>query len=159
VARFDRVIPPGGTGSVILSVDTKRVLGEFEKKATVWSNDPERRSIELEIIGEVKQYISLEPGGYVSLWGPEGETPSANLDIINNSERPMEIVSIHPDRELKERIKWRLEVVKPGFAYRVEIKDVPDQSGPYTGHLAIETNHPEKPELSVIINRQLIENR
>ncbi len=159
MARFDRVIPPGGTGSVILTVDTERILGEFEKKATVWSNDPERKSIVLEVIGEVRPYISVEPGSYVSLWGPEGKVPPSHLDIINNSEKPMEIESIHHDNDLKERIIWRLEVVKPGFAYRLEIEDVSDGSGEYTGHLVIRTNHPEKPELSVIINRQLIENR
>jgi hypothetical protein len=95
----------------------------------------------------------------VSLWGPKGKVPPAHLDIINNSERPLEIESIHPDNDLKERIKWRLEVVKPGFAYRLEIEDVSDGSGEYTGHLLIRTNHHEKPELSVIINRQLTENR
>ena len=157
MARFDRVIPPGGTGSVILTVDTERIQGEFEKKATVWSNDPERKSIVLELIGEVRPYISLEPGGYVSLWGPEGKVPPAYLDIINNSEKPLEIESIQPDSELKARIKWRLEVVKPGFAFRLEIEDVSDQSGEYTGHLVIRTNLPQKPELSAIIKRQLTE--
>jgi hypothetical protein len=159
VARFDRVIPPGGTGSVILTVDTERILGEFEKKATVWSNDPERKSIVLELIGEVRPYISLEPGGYVSLCGPEGKVPPAYLDIINNSEKPFQIESIQPDQNLKDRIRWRLEIVKPGFAYRLEVEDVSDGSGEYTGHLVIRTNHPDKPELSAIINRQLTENR
>jgi hypothetical protein len=159
VARFDRVIPPGGTGIVILTVDTEKILGEFEKKATIWSNDPDRKSIVVEMTGEVRPYISLEPGGYVSLWGAQGEVPKANLDIINNSEAFLKIEAIQPDSDLKDRVKWRLETVKPGLAYRLEIEDVSDGSGGYTGHLVIRTNHPEKPELSVIVNRQLTGNR
>jgi hypothetical protein len=159
VARFDRVIPPGGTGSVILTVDTERILGEFAKRATVWSNDPERQSIDLELTGEVRPYISLDPGGYVSLWGPQGEVPTAYVDIINNSERPLEIESIHPDDDLKDLVKWRLERVKPGFAYRLVIEDVSQGRKGYTGHLIVRTNHPEKPVLSVIVNRQVSEER
>jgi hypothetical protein len=152
VARFDRVIPPGGTGTVILTVDTERIRGEFEKKATIWSNDPDRKSMVVELIGEVRPYISLEPGGYVSLWGSQADVPTAHVAIINNREQPLEILSIRPDDVLKDRIKWRLERVKPGFTYRLEIDAVPGESGEYTGHLFIQTNLPEKPELSVIVN-------
>jgi len=159
VARFDRVIPPGGTGMVILTVDTERILGEFEKKATIWSNDPDRKSIVVELTGEVRPYISLDPGGYVSLWGAQGEAPAASLDIINNSEAFLEIETIQPDRDLEERVKWRLETVKPGLAYRLEIEDVSDGSAGYTGHLVIRTSHPEKPELSVIVNRHVTPKR
>jgi hypothetical protein len=111
------------------------------------------------MIGEVRPYISLDPGGHVSLWGPEGEVPAAYLDIVNNSGKPLEIESVHPDRDLKDRIRWRLEMVKPGLAYRLVIEDLPDESGGYTGHLIVRTSHSEKPELSVIINRPLTENR
>ena len=152
MARFDRVIPPGGTGTVILTVDTERIRGEFEKKATIWSNDPANKSVVVELIGEVRPYISLEPGGYVSLWGVQGKVPTARVDIINNSEQPLEIKSIVPDEILKGRIEWHLEKIKPGFNYRLEIDAAPDNNGEYTGHLVIQTTLPEKPELSVIVN-------
>lgn len=152
MARFDRVIPPGGTGTVILAIDTERIREEFEKKATIWSNDPDRKSIVVELIGEVRPYISLEPGGYVSLWGVQGEVPTAHVGMINNSEQPLEIKSIRPDDVLKDRIKWRLETVKPGFTYRLDIDAVSGESGEYTGNLVIQTNLPEKPELSITVN-------
>jgi hypothetical protein len=159
VARFDRVIPPGGTGIIILTVDTERIRGEFEKKATIWSNDPDRKSIVVELIGEVRPYVSLEPGGYVSLWGVQGGVPTAHVDIVNNSKQVLEIKSIRPDEVLKDRIRWRLKTVKLGFTYRLEIDAVAGESGEYTGHLVIQTNLPQKPELSVIVSGHITPKR
>jgi hypothetical protein len=153
VARFDRVIPPGGTGSIILSVDTERILGEFEKKATIWSNDPEKKSVVVKLIGEVRPYISLEPGGYVSLGGEDqGKGAPGYVDIINNSGKPMEVKSIQPADDLKDRIKYHVETVKAGFSYRLEVKNVAKEGRGYTGHLVIRTNLLEKPELTVIVS-------
>ena len=84
VTRYDRVIPPGGTGTVTLAVDTSRVIGEFQKRAVVWSNDSEQRSVALYLKGEVTPLISLEPGGYVGLWGVKGQVPVESIEIINN---------------------------------------------------------------------------
>jgi len=66
VARYDRAIPPGGKGKVTIEIDSSSVRGEFEKKAIVWSNDPDRMSVALYLKGKVKPHISLEPGGYIS---------------------------------------------------------------------------------------------
>jgi hypothetical protein len=54
VTRYDRVIPPGGTVTVTLTVDTDRVIGAFRKRAVVWSNDSDRRSMALYLKGEVQ---------------------------------------------------------------------------------------------------------
>jgi hypothetical protein len=148
--HFDRVIPPGGTGKVTLKIDGNRVIGEFHKKAIVWSNDPIRRSIALYLKGEVRPHISVEPGGYVSLWGTPGQVPPGHLDIINNHKKPIKIIRIDTDRP--DRIKWRLRETKPGFVYRLEVEDIPKTAATYTGHLKVRTNNPKKPELTIIVN-------
>jgi hypothetical protein len=150
VARYDRVIPPGGTGEITLQIDTSRVRGEFQKKAIVWSNDLERKSIALYLTGEVKPHISLEPGGYLSLWGTEGQVPREHLDIINNHKSPMKITGV--DSDLKDHIEWHIEETKPGSAYRLEVEDISKTAGDYTGHLIISTDNPKKPQLIIIIN-------
>jgi len=57
VTRYDRVIPPGGRGKITLAIDSNRVRGDFRKRAIVWSNDPERRSIALYLLGVVKPNV------------------------------------------------------------------------------------------------------
>jgi hypothetical protein len=150
VARYDRVIPPGGTGKITLSIDTSAVRGEFEKKAVVWSNDLPRRSVALYLRGEVKAHISLEPGGYLSLWGVKGDVPKESLEIINNQEKPLKITGINDD--LPDHIRWEIKTIKPGYVYRLEVEDISKSAGDYTGHLIIKTDNPIKPALVVIIN-------
>jgi hypothetical protein len=135
---------------VTVTIDTKRVRGEFEKKAIVWSNDLEKRSIALYLKGRVKPHIAIEPGGYVSLWGAEGQVPPGSLDIINNHKNPVKITGI--DNDLPERITWRLNEIKPGFVYKLEIEDIPKTAATYTGHLVVRTDNPQKPELNIIVN-------
>lgn len=153
--RYDRVIPPGGTGTVTLSIDTSRVRGEFEEKAIVWSNDLERRSIAFYLTGEVKPHVALEPGGYLSLWGVKGQVPREHLDIINNHETPLKIIGI--DNDLSDRVRWSLEEIRPGFVYRLAVEDISTGAGDYKGYLIISTDNRLKPKLEVIVTGQISE--
>ncbi|MGD8983282.1 MAG: hypothetical protein PVH99_00635 [Desulfobacteraceae bacterium] len=133
-----------------MSIDSSVVRGEFEKKAVIWSNDLLRRSVALYLRGEVKAHISLEPGGYLSLWGVKGQVPQEFLEIINNQEKPLKITGIEDD--LPGHIRWKLEEIKSGYLYRLTVEDISRSSGDYTGHLIIRTDNPHKPALVVIIN-------
>lgn len=103
--------------------------------------------------GEVKPRISLEPGGYLSLWGVKGQVPDESLEIINNQEKPLKIEDIEDD--LPGHIQWKLGEIKPGYLYRLTVEDISRSAGNYTGHLIIKTDNPHKPALVVIINGQI----
>ncbi|UCB50024.1 MAG: hypothetical protein JSW56_03825 [Deltaproteobacteria bacterium] len=136
-----------------MSIDSSVVRGEFEKKAVVWSNDLARRSVALYLRGEVKPYISLEPGGYLSLWGVKGQVPKESLEIINNHDQPLKIMGIEDD--LPGHIGWEIKEIKPGYLYILTVEDISSSEGDYTGHLIIKTDNPNKPALVVIINGQI----
>ncbi|MFH1350861.1 MAG: hypothetical protein ABII26_07965 [Pseudomonadota bacterium] len=153
MAQYDRAIPPGGKGKITLIIDTNQVRGHFEKKTMIWSNDRERMGIALYLRGEVKPYISMEPGGYLSLWGVRGKVPQGHLEMINNTESPVKITSI--DNELPDRVRWRLIEVKPGYIYGLEVEDISKIAGDYIGHLVVRTDNPKKPELTIVINGQI----
>ena len=133
-----------------MSVDTNRIRGEFQKKAIVWSNDLQRKSIALYLRGEVKPHIFFEPGGYLSLNGTKGRVPREHLDIINNHKGPMKITGV--DSDLTDHLVWHIEETKPGYVYRLVVEDISESPGDYTGHLILRTDNPKKPELIVIIN-------
>lgn len=126
------------------------MIGEFQKRAVVWSDDSERLSIALYLKGVVTPIISLEPGGYVGLWGVKGHVPVESIEIINNYSEPIKITGV--DNELPENVRWRLEDIKPGYSYRLVIEDISKTTGEYTGHLIVRTDHPQKPEFVVIVN-------
>ena len=150
MTRYDRVIPPGGTGQITLEIDTGKEVDEFQKKAVVWSNDPQRKSVALFLKGEVKPHISLIPGGYLSLQGVKGQVPAEKLEIINNHKQPFEITSVIHD--LPDFIHWRLKENVAGFSYTLEVEDISKKAGEYTGHLILQTDLPQKPELVIIVN-------
>ncbi|MBW1734906.1 MAG: hypothetical protein JRJ09_08280 [Deltaproteobacteria bacterium] len=152
---YDRVIPPGGTGKVTVKIDSTSIRGEFRKKALVWSNDPERLSVALYLQGEVRPHISLDPGNYIPLSGVKGKTDPGYVEIINNHSDPVEILGI--DNDLPHRVRWRLEEIKPGFVYRLEVRDISTQTGDYTAHLTIRTSNPQKPQLPLIVKGDIRE--
>ena len=47
---------------------------------------------------------------------------------------------------------YSLEEVKPGYAYRLEVEDISEKAGEYTGHLYVRTDYPRKPEFVIIVN-------
>ena len=155
MARYDRVIPPGGTGNITVRIDSGKVRGDFRKKAIIWSNDPERMSVALYLKGEVIPHISIDPGGYLSLLGVKDKVPREHLDMINNHKNPMKVIDVGSD--LRDHIVWHLEEIKPGYIYRLEVEDISEAVGDYTGHLIVRTDQPEKPELVIIINGHVSE--
>ena len=139
-----------------MTIDTSRVIGEFQKRTVVWSNDADRRSVALYLNGVVKPFISLEPGGYVGLWGVRGQVPAEFIKIKNNHVSPIKITAI--ENELVENVQWRLEEVKAGFSYRLVVEDISENAGEYTGHLFVRTDFPQKPEFVIIVNGHITDN-
>jgi hypothetical protein len=149
VTRYDRVIPPGGTGQITLEIDTSKEIDEFQKKAIVWSNDPQEERIALFLKGEVKPHI-------LSLQGIRSQVPVEKLEIINNHKQPLKITAVIHD--LPDQIQWRLKENIPGFSYTLEVEAISTKAGDFSGHLVVQTGLTQKPELVIIVNGYIEEN-
>ncbi len=58
--KYDREIPPGGTGLIPLQLRTRN-LAKFTKRVTVTTNDPSNSSFKLSLTGTVKPYVTATP--------------------------------------------------------------------------------------------------
>ncbi len=58
--KYDREIPPGGTGRIPLKLRTSN-LTKFTKRVTVTTNDPRNASFKLSLTGTVKPYVTATP--------------------------------------------------------------------------------------------------
>lgn len=67
VADFDKIVAPGDTGTITLSIDTTRFKGPITKSATVTTNDPASTSIELSLSSTVRVPIDVTPSESVHL--------------------------------------------------------------------------------------------
>ncbi len=53
-------VPPGGSAKITLEWETKQ-LGRFRQSATLFSNDPQQRAVDLVISGEIVSSFRVEP--------------------------------------------------------------------------------------------------
>jgi hypothetical protein len=142
VARFDRVIPPGGEGKAVLKVDLKGYQGKVWKSATVISNDPGHPNFNLTLTGKVRPHIEIRPGPFVQFStapGPDEKT----VELIA-VDREFKILQV--ENGLEGKIRTQLETVIPGKQYRLRITNL-QKEGNYFGQVKVRSDHPQKPEI------------
>ena len=89
MARFDRAIPPGGKGNILLKFNSKGYQGVTRKSGVVYSNDPNNLSTTLTITANVKVPISVKPGR-VMLKGFPGDEIAQEVTIEARENKPLE---------------------------------------------------------------------
>ncbi|HET9227827.1 MAG TPA: DUF1573 domain-containing protein, partial [Thermoanaerobaculia bacterium] len=85
VEGFDRVIPPGGSGRVRVSVNTGGVHGVGNLVVRVISNDPEAPETALGLDGRVVKPLEIEPGDRIYFFQP-GEQ---RRNLVRYGSRPI----------------------------------------------------------------------
>lgn len=94
MARYDRVISPGGKGEVVLEIETHRLKGKIRKKASVVSNDPRRPDFSLQLKGEVKTSINISPKNHVRFKTERGKAQSWQFKISSPRKKDFQIVRV-----------------------------------------------------------------
>ncbi len=126
VARFDRRIEPGKSGTVKATVKTDNFSGPIAKSIAVFTNDPANPKLQLVVKAEVKPYVAVVPGYarynyvqgepvgaiYQTLWATDGSdvniaSVKPPYDHLKVSYREAAEDERHPKGEGKQ---WRLEV-------------------------------------------------
>jgi hypothetical protein len=128
VADYDKVIAPGQSGKVRVSVDTTTFNGAIAKGVTVYTNDPATPQMELTIRAQVEAFIKAKPGyaRYITvqgeakegtivqtLWTPDGspmkivkvESPYPYLKVDFREARPEERL-----KDIADQPQWRVEM-------------------------------------------------
>ena len=148
IARFDRVIPPGGEGKVTLEVNLKGFQGHVKKTATVLSDDPANPRLVLAVEGTVKPLIEVRPEKTVYFQGMPGDISEKTIDLITTS-KPFHIRKVEDN--LDKKAGYRLETVEDGNHYRLTVFNN-TLRGNYRGSITLYTDFAEKPELTVWVN-------
>lgn len=149
VADYDKVIAPGKTGKVRVTVDTKSFNGPTAKGVTVYTNDPAAPTLELTVRADVGQFIKIKPGyaRFISVQGEEKEGKIVQT-LWTPDKSPLEIVKVEsPYPYLKVRF-WeakpeeRLAENADQQQWKVEVhlsNDAP--VGPLTEPVNVHTKH------------------
>jgi len=160
VADFDKVIAPGKTGKVRVTVDTKSFSGPTAKGVTVYTNDPEAPTIELTVRATIDQFIKMKPG-YARFITVQGESKEGKIvqTLWTPDKSPFEVVKVESPYPFLNVRFWeakpeeRLADNKDQQQWKVEIhldNDAP--VGALTQAVKIHTNHPKQKLIQIPIS-------
>jgi hypothetical protein len=90
---------------------------------------------------------------YIS--GKKGEAVKGEVEIKSNLDKPL-ILKPGPFN-LAERMRYTIKEVEKGKRFIVRFERKQGLTEPLDGYLKIETNYPEKPEISLFIRCDLVE--
>jgi hypothetical protein len=148
VADFDKAIPPGGEGKITLKIKTEGYQGTIRKSARVYSNDPARGTVRLNISAFVKTPIHLSPR-YVHLYAKDEKSVTKVVEVRAELDKPLKLT---PDKfNLADKVTYTLEEVEAGRKFQIQFTSLPGLDKAYRGSLTLKTNYPEKPEITLRI--------
>ena len=94
MARFDRVIPPGGEGKVLLEIDTDPLEGKSTKGVRVMSNDPGLPEMSLQLTFTVKTMLQISPKSRIFIPIKKGEPWTQEFKVTSSEGTPFKIISV-----------------------------------------------------------------
>jgi hypothetical protein len=124
-------------------------IGEIEKTARVFSNDPQSNIEILTLKANIRQSIQVSPTS-LDFQGLEGSVLTRSVDIISMGEKPL---NIKPGTfNLKDKMTYRIEEVQKGKLFRIYFTNLPVAAGSFKGLLVLTTNYDDAPEIKISLN-------
>lgn len=129
----DNQIAPGGEAKVTLTWEPKAVDKMFRQTATILTNDPQNKSFELVVSGEVVETVTISPAGEWMLGELSDDLPAENRVVsgqmysrlIDN----LKIVSVEsnnpkiiPEYEPMSEDELKDKALKSGFKIKVKVE-------------------------------------
>lgn len=143
-------IPVGDKEKISVVVNTRNRGGtSLHKGFTVFTNDPSRQRVRLEIIGKVKGYVTVAPA-YVRLTGPAGQAISRSVRVIPREGYPFKIKKIQAQQD--KYLQYRLQPLADRAGeegYRLMVENTRSEAGTYHDTIIIETDSRHKPTLRI----------
>jgi hypothetical protein len=126
----------------------KGFAGRITKTATVVSDDPRNPEIKLQVEGNVKQLIEVQPSPTVLFRGTADQVAESVIDVVGTK------VSFHitaTESNLNDQIVHSIQTVEEGKHYKLTIRNKLKQ-GFYGGYVKLVTDVPQKPEIMIRVN-------
>ena len=146
--EWTRRIPPGGSGSIPIQLDTAQFTGPVNKTITVTSNDPNRPTIVLEINASI--WTPIQVSSLVVIFPALtqlDQVVSRSVTIRNQVEGTLELSDLKSD---KPSFRPVLKEIVPGREFELTITTVPPlAAGTETARISMKSSNPKMPDLTV----------
>ena len=150
--QFDRIVMPGESGKIPISLKTNNVSGSLTKSITVSTNLQQsgKATITLKIKGQVWQPVQVTPRsaafGRITIDKVE-EGPVRKLTIVSNVEGELNLTDI---KSTNPAFLAEVTTIEPGKKYELAVSVVaPLRPGNNSGKINIATGIAETPKLII----------
>lgn len=154
-------IPPGETENLTLTWVAKVNAGTFRQTATVETNDPRARRVELTVEGMVTDVSTVEPNQWFFDKLRAGDDRTESVYVMSFEEEDLEIETAEIENP-EDQDKYRIDVVevpqdelpnaKAKAGYRIDVTPLDKLAlGPIHDWVMLKTNLPDAEELRVPI--------
>jgi hypothetical protein len=147
VAKYDKVIPPGGTGKITLQIQPFSVVHGFKKKTYVRFNSSDPSSVNLVLTGNAQKSIEIEPSHIVRFRGTPKDDLTAQVKLTSYLPFPWEITKV--ENFQPDKFNATLKTEKPGKVYVLEVRNKSLEEGHYAGMVQLSTNVVHKPKIII----------
>jgi hypothetical protein len=142
---YDRVIPPGGSGKIVFTVKPYAALHKFCKKGMIFSNDPASPVTTIQLCGDAKPFVEIQPSHIIRFSGQPSENMVARVRLISHQNTPLTIKGFETD--LGDKVGVKIKEEKPGQIFVVEVNNRMKETGGYKGKIEILTSSDKRPKL------------
>jgi hypothetical protein len=142
---YDRLVPPGGSSKIVFKVKPYSVLHKFCKKGQIFSNDPMNPVMTIQLCGNAKPFIEIQPSHIVRFTGQPHENLTTRVRLISHQKTPLSIKGFETD--LGDKVAVKIKEEKPGQIFDVEIANRMNDTGAYKGRIVILTSSDKRPRL------------
>jgi len=144
-ADYTKEIPPGEKGKISIKANTNGYAGhKFAKSITVYSNDPNQKTLNLNISGDVEKIVSINPE-IVKLEGVAGQQIRFSVTIIPEGKYPFNII----DTSVNNGKNCRFNLEKKADRYVLTVENLLETKGKYFERIILKTDNPVKSEISI----------
>lgn len=158
VVDFDRVIPPGASGRLVATLNTKSLRGPTAKTVRVFTNDDRNAQIDLVIKANVRTLVEVNPG-YARFLAVLGQKPEPLKQVLY-SEEPGELVvtrAMSPFPFVAARVYEAAEAErvpgKPGRQWVVELSLTEGApQGAFADFVEVQLEHPRLRQLKIPVS-------
>jgi LEA14-like dessication related protein len=143
--NYDRLIPPGETGKIVFTIKPYSAMHKFCKKGAIFSNDPGNSVATIQLCGNAKPFIDIQPSHVVRFSGQPHDNLVSRVRLISHQKTPLTIKGFETD--LGDKVGVKIKEEKPGQIFEVEITNRMKETGAYKGKIEILTSSDKRPKL------------
>lgn len=131
-------------------IHTNALRGVATKTATVISNDPNQKTVQLTIKVNVKTLVDVEPGPYIAIQAQSDQAAEGKVTIVNRDKTPLKILGVDlPSQDFTSKLR----TLEDGKKYELAVHLKPRAlGGQVAASLTLRTNNTKVPNVVIPVN-------